>query len=283
MRKSTKFWLIAAALLIVLGFAMFTAVMMGPNWDFTRLSTAKYQTNTYQLKEAFHNISIQTDTADIVFATSDDGVAKVVCYEMENAKHSVTIQDGTLSILLEDRREWYEQIGIFVDSPQVTVYIPQGVQFASIKVKASTGGIYTEDVSTDSLELSVSTGHIRVSNITCENTVTIHVSTGETHIADLKCKNFTSTGDTGDITLRNVIASEKLSIERSTGDIEFADCDAAEIFIKTDTGDVEGTLLTGKVFVVETDTGSIEVPPNTTGGKCQISTDTGDIQIDISR
>lgn len=282
MCKSTKIWLIAASLLIVIGFIMFAATMTVHNWDFTQLSTQKYQTNTYQLKEVFSEITIKTDTADIVFAAAEDGVAKVVCHEMENGKHSVSVQDGTLSILLEDHREWYEYIGIHIGNPRITVYIPQGFQFTSIKVKASTGGIYAEDLSTDSLELSVSTGQIKVSDVTCKNNVAIHVSTGKADITGLKCANLISTGDTGDITLRNVIASEKLSIERDTGDVRFEDCDAAEIIVETDTGDVQGTLLTGKEFIVESDTGSVNVPKNTTGGKCRISTDTGDIKISIS-
>jgi DUF4097 and DUF4098 domain-containing protein YvlB len=82
--------------------------------------------------------------------------------------------------------------------------------------------------------------------------------------------------------LENVIATEKISVERTTGDVKFAFCDAGEIFVKTDTGDVTGSLLTDKVFITETDTGKIHVPKLTTGGRCEISTDTGDIKISIS-
>jgi len=63
--------------------------------------------------------------------------------------------------------------------------------------------------------------------------------------------------------------------------VEFTACDAGEIVIETDTGDVEGTLLSDKIFITETDTGRIDVPKTTTGGRCQITTDTGDIKIKI--
>ena len=59
--------------------------------------------------------------------------------------------------------------------------------------------------------------------------------------------------------------------------------DAEELFIKTDTGDVTGTLLSAKEFVYETDTGRVKLPETTTGGKCEIITDTGDIHIEIKR
>ena len=42
-----------------------------------------------------------------------------------------------------------------------------------------------------------------------------------------------------------------------------------------------GTLLSAKIFVHRTSTGDIKLPETTTGGKCKISTDTGDIKISI--
>jgi len=40
-------------------------------------------------------------------------------------------------------------------------------------------------------------------------------------------------------------------------------------------------LLTDKVFITKTDTGSINVPDSITGGRCEIKTDTGDIKITV--
>ena len=51
--------------------------------------------------------------------------------------------------------------------------------------------------------------------------------------------------------------------------------------VSTDTGDVTGSLLSAKVFVVTTDTGTVQVPKSTAGGRCEISTDTGDIRITV--
>ncbi len=46
-------------------------------------------------------------------------------------------------------------------------------------------------------------------------------------------------------------------------------------------GDVKGTLLSEKAFFAESDTGDIDVPKTNVGGRCEITTDTGDIQIQI--
>lgn len=319
MSEKTKIWLIIAASLVVLGLIMFAVVMSAYNWDFTRLSTEKYKTNTYYITQAFNNIAMNTDTADILFAMSDDKTCKVVCHEQEKINYSVGVADGTLTINVVDNRAWYEYIGINFDKSKITVYLPEieynslfikestgdivipkdfefsdvdislstgDVKFLAntselVKIKTSTGNICVENASAGAIELSVSTGEVTVSGVDCEGDVKIKVSTGRTNLTDTKCKNVISSGSTGNINLKNVIASQQFLIKRSTGDVRFDGSDAAEILVQTDTGHVKGTLLTNKVFIAQTDTGSVNVPNTVDGGKCEISTDTGDIKISI--
>lgn len=319
MNKKTKIWLIAAASFIVIGCVLFGGVMTMLKWDFSKLSTTKYETNTYNINQDFSNISVTTDTADVVFIPSEGEDCKVVCYEQVNVKHLVESKDGTLKIKLDDSRKWYEYIGINIKTPKITVYLPSGEysdlsvrestgdvkiskdftfksidisantgdikNYASaaevIKIKASTGSIFLENITAGALDLSVSTGSINASSVKCDGDIKANVTTGKTKLLDISCKSVKSKGSTGSVQLKNVIASDKFSIERSTGDVEFKSCDAGEIFIETSTGDVEGSLLSDKVFITKTDTGDIDVPKTTTGGKCEIITDTGDIEIEI--
>ena len=105
--------------------------------------------------------------------------------------------------------------------------------------------------------------------------------TGRVDMENVTCRNLTSNGDTGKIVMTNVIASGEFNIERSTGDVKFNGCDAETIYVRTDTGDVRGSLLSEKVFITDTDTGNIDVPKTITGGRCEITTDTGDIKISV--
>lgn len=320
MRTTTKIWLITAAFLVAVGLIMFTAVMKEYEWDFSRLNTEEFETNIYEINEGFGNISIDTDTADILFSESDDDTCKVICYEQKSIKHSVNVQEGTLIINAFDDREWYEHIGITIGAPKITICLPSteygslrikestgdieipnafdfkdidislstgGVEvFASasesIRIKTSTGDIMVENISAKTLDLAVSTGNVTASGITIEDDVMLKASTGKTKVTGIRCKNLISRGSTGSLSLKDVIASEGFSIERSTGDVRLDGCDAAELFIKTDTGDIKGALLTDKVFITRTDTGSVDVPKTVTGGRCEIITDTGDIKISIS-
>lgn len=318
MSRKTKIWFIAAVFLIIIGSIVFGGVMAMLKGDFTKLSTVKYESNTYQIEEEFNNISVDTNTEDITFLPSQNNQCKIECYEEKNLKHSIIVEDKTLKIKRGDKK-WYENIGINFGSPKITVYMPSGdygaislknstgdvkipknfifesidisastgeiTNYSSasgdIKIKASTGNITVQGISANTIDLSVSTGKIRAESISTKGNIKIKVSTGKVVLADVKCKNVISSGSTGSITLKNVIASGEFSIKRSTGDVKFEKCDANEMLVKTDTGDVKGSLLSDKVFITESDTGIIKVPKTTKGGKCEIITDTGDIKITI--
>lgn len=298
--RNLKKWLIIGASLVLIGCIIFTGVMTMLKWDFKKLSTLNYETNEYTMDNEFKNISVESDTADITLLASDEKSVKVVCREPSDAKHTVVISSDTLEIKKNDTRKWYEHIGISFESEKITVYLPKSeygnlsvkastgdlkvtdeFKFADINVTLSTGDITLQSISANSISLRVSTGKIALQNIKCEGDLKAEVSTGKTYLKRLNCDNFISVGNTGDITMENVISKQKISVERSTGDVKFDGCDAAEIFVVTDTGDVRGSLLSGKVFITKTDTGSIDVPNSTSGGRCEITTDTGDIRIEL--
>ena len=117
--------------------------------------------------------------------------------------------------------------------------------------------------------------------MTCGGDITVRVSTGDAQLTDVKCGSLIFTGNTGDILLDNVIADERFYIKSSTGDVIFEGCDAAEIFVDSDTGAVKGRLLSDKIFIVESDTGRIDIPKSGSGGRCEITTDTGNIKIRV--
>lgn len=321
MSKKSVIWLIIGACLILIGCIIFGGVMTMLKWDFTKLSTVKYETNEYKIFGDYENISIVTDTADIEIIPADTDSARVVCFEQKNINHTVKVENGTLSVTISDTRKWYEHITIFnFNKSSLKIYIPQGEyaklcsksdtgnikipkdfsfesadivtstgnvsSYASVsgtcKIKTSTGDISVNKITAGALDLSVTTGKISAGSVSCAGDLNVKVSTGNTYLTDVTCKDLISSGSTGNITLNNVIAKERFSIERSTGDVKFEGCDAAEIFIITDTGDVRGSLLSDKIFLAHSDTGRVKVPQSTTGGKCEISCDTGDIIISVN-
>ena len=318
MKIVAKISLIVAAALVILGTLIFTIAMSLNDWDFRKLSNGGLEQKTYEETGEFNDISISALYEDVIFLPYDGDGCKVVCDERDKVSHSVVVADGTLKIQSQDDRAWYEKLFNFGEE-KMTVYlpnveynaltltgntgdivIPKDFSFESIdlelstgdiecfasatggvKIALSTGDVDIENVSVSSLDITTSTGEISVDSVNCDGEVKIKVSTGDVELSNLTCKSLVSSGNTGEIELDNVIASGEINIERTTGDVEFKRCDAAQISVTTDTGDVSGSLLSNKIFITSTDTGRISVPNSSSGGKCEITTSTGNIVFEI--
>lgn len=314
MNRSVKIILIAAAALVVLGAILCASAFLGNGKSFDGFGSADYVTNTYDIDESFRNISIESETEDIIFTRSEDGKCRVIFYEHEKEPHSADVQGDTLTIRVKDDRKWFEFFSLG-GGPKMTICLPAR-EYAALSVKESTGNIeLPEDFAFDSIEISastgdvdcrasvrgtariglstgdirisgvtagelaltVSTGKVEIENAACSGDLSVKVSTGRSALSGVTCRNFYSEGSTGKITMTDLIADGEISVKRDTGDVKLDRCDAAELTIETTTGDVRGVLLSDKVFIVRSDTGHIDVPKTVTGGKCEITTDTGDI------
>ena len=319
-KKLTILILISISLLVFGGLIFFLA-MSSIGWDFTKLSTRRLVNNEYEITENFKNINIATTEGVIEIIPSTDGKTKVVLAEKEKTLHNVFVSQETLNIEMNDERKWYDHVGINWETQKVKLYIPSGeydaldistdtgdidiakdyffekinikgstvdvVVKASVlneaKIETSTGDINLENLTAGSIDISVTTGSVELENVKVATDLKIKVETGECELDTVTCKNLISTGSTGDISLESVIATGYFNITRSTGDVEFERSDASEITIETSTGDVKGSLLSEKVFIVDTDTGRKRVPESVSGGRCKVTTDTGDVIITIAK
>lgn len=299
MKRSTKAAIITAVAFLLIGCIVFVVGMTLLNWDFSKISTAKFESNTYTVNQKFGSINIDANTADITLAVSDDGKCRVECYENTKEKHMASVENDTIVIKAVNKKAWHDYMGINFTSPRITLYLPEkeyeslvihtetghievskDFEFGDAYVKTSTGRVKFFANASDLVEIETTTGDILVEDMFA-GTIDLTVSTGKITLCDVTCKSLMSKGSTGDTVLKGVIAAKSLDIDRSTGDINLEGCDAAEICITTDTGDISGTLLTDKVFIAHSDTGKIDLPETLRGGKCKIITDTGDIRIRI--
>ncbi len=310
----------AALILLVVGALIMVAAMFSMKFDFRRLGTRRTVTNTYTPAGDFEDILIGIDTAELTFLPSEDGKLKVICVEEEGMQHVVAVSDGTLSIQAVDTQRWHEKIGVGGEKTSVTVYLPKK-EYGDLTLKTSTGDVtvpaafrfrsvlmtgstadidfraFTEggvsiwtstgDISldglqADSLDLTASTGHVRVSASVIAGSVKVQTSTGEVGFTDLNCADARVKTTTGEVDLTRVLASASLRIETDTGDVSFDRSDAPEIRVETDTGDVTGTLLTPKTFEADTHTGRVKLPSSEPGGRCELKSDTGDFEISIA-
>lgn len=320
MNRNTKRLLIIATTFIIAGVLVFVGALAVLGFDFSKLDTLEYESNTYEISETFDAISIDVETTDIEFVRSTDNVCRIECFEHKKVKHSASVQDGILNIESIDTRRWYDHISITFRDPKVTVYlptdmykslsvdthtgdllIPSDFSFESISLSGSTSDVecfasvsglikmttHTGDITLGSLNageivLSATTGNIVMSFVTVNGTIDAETDTGKLTLSDITCASLSTESSTGNTTLKNAVAMSSMSLETDTGDVSFESSDADTITVNTGTGDVTGTLLSEKVFITDTSTGNINTPKTVNGGKCEITTVTGDIDIEIS-
>lgn len=297
MSKSTKKWLIAAAVLTVMGVMLWIGGANAMGFHFAGLSTRKFQTNTYELDGDFHSIAIDVETAEVRLLPSEDGRCRVECLEEERFTHTAGIHDGVLTVGTVDSRKWYDYIGISLQTPSVTVYLPKDAyialsvttqtgniqvpdryRFETVRITGTTANITCEAAVSERVELQTTTGKITLGGLDTQ-TVMLRATTGRIELRDVTCQQLTAQNSTGLICLKHVIAKESMRLANSTGGVRFDGCDGARITVETSTGSVKGTLLSEKIYMTDTATGRISVPKTASGGICAITTGTGNIEI----
>lgn len=315
-----KKWVWIGLILIAAGCVLGVVGLKMPGFDIYKLEAQDMIETSYEITEEFTSISLDTN-ADIRLEISRSGSARVECYESDSERHHVTVEGGILRIQRIDTRKWYQHIQLFsFREPKVTVYLPevscpaltvntsvgdlmlsQGLTFDALdvnattadihcyadvrnlcRIKVTTGDITMKDVTLGQLYLKQSTGDAKLENIVCAGEATLLQDTGDAKLTAVSCGSLVSEGSTGDLHMKQMVAAGTVRLKRSTGDISMDRCDGAELSVSVSTGDVRGTLLSEKIFIARASTGSVRVPDTTTGGKCEITTTTGDIRIELA-
>ena len=313
-------WIVVAVVLIITGAALCALSTVVLGFDPVNTSTVEYMENTYEVSGSFKNISIAVDTDDIEFQKSHDGKCSVICIEAEDIRHEAKINGNTLEIKQFNEGGW-NFIGINMQTPKMTVYLPEntyndldinvntgdiiipaGFTFEDLEIYGNTGDIMSECDVTGDTNAEITTGDISMIGIAGDK-ISVSVTTGDVLLERINCTDAEVKSTTGDIQLGSVIVSGDLKTQTETGrtwlssvlvsgkltatggtdDVEIDGCDAGELFIETNTGSITGSLLSEKVFVTETNTGTIDVPNTASGGKCELTTNTGSISITITQ
>ena len=297
-------WLIAAGILIVTGVLICLAALKFLNFNFIDLgksmNTVEYKTETFEVDEAFKNIDISAVNNDVKLLPAEDNKCKVVIVDFEDASHSVNVDNGTLMIEAKAPDKKTSFLGINTVSPSITIYLP-GSEFADFTVNSATGDVtIPKDFAFNNVNIASTTCDVSISaavkeqliiGVTTGDIDLINASAGETNLSattgDVNSSSFKCAGNvvinliTGDVNLEKTVIDGILQINITTGDIEFKGSDADTINAKTNTGSIKGNLLTDKNFTAASKIGDVEVPASSGENKCELTTNVGDIKIEI--
>ncbi len=302
---------IIGSVLMVAGGAIFAVGLAG-------CSKKNTLTHEFALEGEFADIDFNLNISDVRFNATTDGTKKVVFKETDKMHHTYSVSEGKLKIGFEDTRKWYDKmfttehftVDLYIPSAhygELTVnsstgdfIVPSEFYFNNVNIKVSTGDVDLKCSVSESLNVTATTGKVNLSSLNAKNIsltadtgnaslnevsaeekIFIKRSTGNINLNNVHAKDYESQSSTGHVNFKDVVINNHIQIKTSTGDVRLEDSDAATLKIETSTGDVKGTLLTSKIFYVKTDTGKVNVPTSTEGGLCEITTDTGDVNISI--
>ncbi len=274
---------------------------------------------TFEIKGNYSNIEIRSRISDVRVYRSNDRSGKVVWSGPKNLKLTIDTKHGTLKITEKRKWMWFLRFGISLTPSEMLVYLPEDsykdlsirtdtgsvevpsdFSFKDAEIETDTGAVDFQakvskklDIHTDTGSINASrvspeeflvksdTGSITLSNIRVGNDLKTETDTGRITLTDVRCEDLDVESDTGAVSLIDVIASDEMEIDSDTGSVSLDRCDAASIRIKTDTGAIRGSLLSDKVFTAKSGTGHVSVPDTTSGGPCELRSDTGSIEISV--
>lgn len=321
MKKSKKISIIIAVAMLIIGCLIAFFALISFNFDFSKLNTVNSVTKTYDVDESFKNINIEGVECDIHLIPSDNDKCSVICNEGDKISPSVTVQNDTLTIKRIDNRQWYEHIMVFYwGEVEINLYLPQNkyeelyiksvsgdveipenftfdkaeisttsgeINFLSkvnndIDIKTVSGDIYVGETTAKNINIQSTSGDTAVSSATIKNELNVKSVSGNINLSNIECQSINANTTSGDNKFSNVVAKTNTKIESISGNVDLYQSDAVTMNIKTTSGDVTGTLLTDKIFDVKTTSGDVNVPPSGTGGKCEIKTTSGNIELKIT-
>lgn len=145
MKKAKKVAIIVAVCMIVIGFVSALISLVCVGFDFAKVDTQGWKTNTYEIEEVFDNISIDGLEAAVTLVPSTDDTCKVVCTENDNVYDEIKVADNTLTVKRISKDKWQFNFGVSFEEVKITVYLPK-TEYKKLVLDNTSGRL---DVPTD--------------------------------------------------------------------------------------------------------------------------------------
>lgn len=233
----------------------------------------------------FESTKIDMDTGNIRYAASTTGSTEIETdtgyIEISGiTTQSIKLTTDTGNIQLKDTAAGGT---IEIETDTGRIQLKNAIAAGAVEIKTDTGNTVLEAITAKSLRVEGDTAKHTLKDLNVENGISLKNSTGNIQIRNAKADTLSVSVSTGDVNITDGIFAEALTARSSSGDYIFERVDAPLITVQTSSGDVEGSLLTGKIFEAKSNSGSEHVPESSAeGGKCKITTSSGDIHITIA-
>jgi hypothetical protein len=228
MKRSTRVYLILAAVLLVLGIVLVTVgCVLGAVGDIRDGNNDDAQQTSFSLApESIQAIQLELASDDIIILPSNDNIMHVSYPSEGNYAHTteadtVTGQNTLVFYQLPDEGSFLSHFSFNfsrnVDT--VTVELPEGYS-GSITCSVTSGNISATGVSLGQVEISVSSGDVELTDCMISGSATLSSISGDLELEDCVLSDTLDLSSTsGDIDLESTAVSGDLTAGSISGDI----------------------------------------------------------------
>ena len=214
------------------------------DWDEELLDSSAFglagghesSTETFAMAD-IHNITVNTDMADITFSASNDVENVTITMEMGYLKHySVSLENGTLLVEYDTNNKTYES------GPDIIITLPKQVDVEALNVTTALGDIEFEkmNLSAEKIELETSLGDVELSGLMVRCNMKLYSAMGDVKIEDGEYQGVEASTSMGEVKLEGTFQGD-VSAESSMGDVKvYLDAEEAvyNFDLSTDMGDL---------------------------------------------
>ncbi len=150
-----------------------------------------------------------------------------------------------------------------------------------VTCKTSSGESFIKGVSCEKLSVYADSGEVELQNIQAVGELVAQAESGDVEMREVVCDTLFAKTSSGNIDLKEVISTGESKLISSSGEIFLKACDAGDYTIRTSSGNVKGSILTAKIFLPVSGSGSIKVPISIEGGICKVETGSGNIRLEL--
>lgn len=163
--------------------------------------------------EGIENIKVKIGYSKLVLKEGTE--LKV---EAKNNEGEFTAKKSGNTLIVQDEENWY----LWNDdvNSEITITIPQNTYFEKIKIEAGSGEVDISDIDTNTFDLQVGAGNVKISNIVVEEKAEIDGGAGKVVIDNSILNNLDLDVGVGEFKMQNTSLLENNDIDAGVGKLE---------------------------------------------------------------
>lgn len=268
----TKVFLILGAILLVAGLAVFIAGMSAAGWDFSRLSTVRYDVRTFEAAGEVTSLRVEYGSAAIRVEFSEEADAVRIDYPVRQNERGedtaeVTISEEAGALTVTEHTDWEDSIfqwDIDLDFGQeniVHIVLPAGAAysldlytaigsvtvegegaFTSLSLRSDNGSVSASGAAVaGDASLRTSNGSVRAENVNAGGTLILSSSNGSVRAAGVSAADIEAKTGSGSVTVAGAEAEGTLAAESAQGSISLGSVRAGAVRASSSLGEVSLT------------------------------------------